>query len=90
MNKILFIMTLAVVSCVPSRTIPETVGFDRDRRWSRCSFYVVDHDCGMIREEEARDECAIDAQAEYLSQSETRQRLWLRQHGCPSHIVNPI
>lgn len=89
MNKLfLILIPLIITACAPSRTIPETVNIDRDRRWSRCSFYVEDHDCGMVREEEVRDECLLSAQAEYLAQSETRQPLWLRQHGCPSSAIN--
>ena len=70
MNKfILPFFAFVIVSCVPSRITPETFNLDRDRRWRNCSFYIVDHDCGMIVNEETRDECALNAQADYLSES---------------------
>ncbi len=89
MNRILSILIpFFIISCAPSQTMPETVNIDRDRRWSRCSFYIEDHECGTITDDEVRDECLLSAQAEYLAQSETRQRLWLRQHGCPNSAIN--
>ena len=90
MKKRIFALSFVIVSCVPSALRSETINLDRDRRWRNCSFYVTDHDCGLYSDEETRDECSIDAQAEYLSQSEGRQRYWLRQHGCPTHIIDPI
>ena len=87
---ILSIAAFMVVSCVPSRTIPETVDIDRDRRWSACRFYVVDHECGTISDITNHRECAFNAETEYLSVASTQQRQWLRSHGCPTRIVNPI
>lgn len=85
-----FCTAFIVVSCVPAAIRPDDIDLTRDRRWRNCSFYVVDHDCGLYSDPEIRDECAVDAQADYLAQSAGRQRLWLRQHGCPSHVVDPI
>ena len=91
MNKLIsFIIPFSLVCCVPSAIRPDDIDLERDRRWRNCSFYVVDHNCGLYSDPETRDECAVEAQADYLSESPARQRLWLRQHGCPSHVVNPI
>lgn len=91
MNKFIsFLIPFSLVCCVPSTIRPDDLDFTRERRWRNCSFYVVDHDCGLYRDEETRNECELNAQADYLSQSSGRQRYWLRQHGCPSHVVDPI
>lgn len=89
-NIITYLAAIVVVACVPATIRPDNIDLVRDRRWRNCSFYVVDHDCGLVSDEETRNECAINAQADYLSQSSGRQRFWLRQHGCPSHVVDPI
>jgi hypothetical protein len=83
-NIIYFLISFAIISCVPSRTIPETVDYTRDRRWSACRFYVVDHDCGTISDLYESRECAFSAESEYLSVTSSQQRQWLREHGCPS------
>lgn len=89
-NFMIYFAIFATISCVPSTIRPDDIDLVRDRRWRNCSFYVVDHDCGLYRDEETRNECELNAQADYLSQSSGRQRYWLRQHGCPSHVVDPI
>lgn len=91
MNKfMIYFAAITAISCVPSAIRPDDIDLTRDRRWRNCSFYVTDHDCGLYSEEETRNECVLNAQANYLSQSSGRQRYWLRQHGCPSHIIDPI
>ena len=87
---ILFAIGFAAVSCVPSRTIPETVDIDRDRRWSACRFYVVDHECGTISDITNHRECAFNAETDYLSVASTQQRQWLRNHGCPSGALRGL
>ena len=87
---ILFVIGFVAVSCVPSRTIPETVDIDRDRRWSACRFYVVDHECGTISDMVESRECAFNAETEYLSVPSSQQRQWLRSHGCPSGALRGL
>lgn len=84
MNKLFAIVVLFATACVSSQTIPETVDYTRDRRWSACRFYVVDHECGTISDLYQNRECAFSAESEYLSVAPTQQRQWLREHGCPS------
>lgn len=86
-NIIIYIAAFIAISCVPSTIHPEISDSERNQRWRACSFYVIDHDCGMISEDNARYECSIEAEATYISQSSGRQRHWLRTHGCPSHII---
>jgi hypothetical protein len=87
---LIYITTLIAVSCVPSRTIPETVDIDRDRRWSACRFYVVDHECGTISDMVESRECTFSAESEYLSVPSSQQRQWLRSHGCPSGALRGL
>ena len=88
MNKLfLFLIPFSLICCVPSTIRPETVDLERDRRWRDCSFYVVDSECGMITEDDIRYECSREFQANYISQPSSRQRRWLREHGCPSHVI---
>jgi hypothetical protein len=89
-NIFTYLMALAVISCVPSRTIPETVDIDRDRRWSACRFYVIDHDCGTISDLYEQRECAFSAESEYLSVPSSQQRQWLRSHGCSYGVIREL
>ena len=86
-NIIYFIISFLAISCVPSRTIPETVDFNRDRRWSACRFYVIDHECGTISDLYESRECSFSAESEYQAVASTQQRSWLREHGCPSSAL---
>lgn len=88
MKYLIGMMFAVVVSCSPSIIRPETVDLDRDERWNRCRFYVIDHECGMLDESE-HQECALEQQSHFLAESGSRhrQRYWLRDHGCPMQAL---
>ena len=53
MNKLIsFIIPFSLVCCVPSAIRPDDIDLERDRRWRNCSFYVVDHNCGLYSDPE--------------------------------------
>lgn len=89
MNKNLFFaLALTLVGCGPAQLRPETVDLDRDELWNRCSFYVVDRQCGTVLSPEEQRECALEVQADYLTVSPGRRVFHLRTHGCPRHVLS--
>lgn len=91
MNKIIMnaIVALFLCSCGPSQIRAETIDLNRDSLWNRCSFYIRDHQCGMLTNQSQRNSCVIENQGIYMSQLQMYRVQWLRRHGCPLNVINP-
>jgi len=83
----LLMLVLTAAGCAPSQLRPETVDLERDSLWDRCSFYVTDHSCGTIIDDEDRAECSIEVQADFIATAQGRRVAYLRSHGCPRHAM---
>lgn len=88
MKKLILFTIPFILSCGPAQVRSETVDVNRDSLWNRCSFHVIDHECGIIDDTERRLDCNITAQANYIAISPGLRSHYLRLHGCPSHVIS--
>jgi hypothetical protein len=83
-----FAIPFALFSCGPAQVRSETVDINRDSLWNRCSFHVIDHECGMIEDADRRLDCNLTAQANYIATSPGLRSHYLRSHGCPTYVIS--
>jgi hypothetical protein len=88
MKKYLIIaLHILLSACAASHSRTQSSSLDRDVMWDRCSFYILDRDCGTITSLDEQRECSLESQADYFTVSPGQRMSYLRMHGCPRSVL---